>query len=162
MQRWIDKSSLFGDDPTQDLAASAGNCVPGLTVPLFAAMIRDIPTPRILEGLLFHRIKQRPIVFLLLKVVGLSRLGSVPPVRRVVLASRRHLEGHLDDLERQLEASGGPWIAGAQFTLADVSWTVIFERLREADWLAELVGPARPRVGAYWARLRSAPAVVPR
>lgn len=157
VQRWIDRSSLIGDDPTKDLAGSAGNCVPGLTVPLFAAMIRDIPTVRILEGLLFHRLKFRPVMFLLLKAVGLSRLGGVAPVRRVVTASCREMERHLGDLERQLASSGGPWIAGRQFTLADVSWTVVFERLREADWLDELVPPARPLVAAYWSRLQQRP-----
>lgn len=156
MQRWIDRSSLVGDDPTTDLASSAGNCVPGLTVPLFAAMIRDIPTTRILEGLLFHRLKQRPIVFLALKAAGLTRLATIPPVRRTVAASRRHLARHLDDLAEQLARSGGPWITGAQFTLADVSWAVIFDRLREADWTAELVTP-RPALVAYWERLRTRP-----
>jgi glutathione S-transferase len=157
MQQWIDKSSLVGDDPTADLASSAGNCVPGLTVPLFAAMIRDIPTLQILEGLLFHRIKLRPITFLLLKVVGLSRVGALPAVRRTVTASRRHMERHLDDLELQLKKSGGPWITGAQFTLADVSWAVIFERLREADWTAELLTTARAGVLAYSERLQARP-----
>ena len=57
----------------------------------------------------------------------------------------------------QLRASGGPWITGAQFTLADVSWAVIFERLREADWTAELLGPERPALVAYWERLRARP-----
>jgi len=55
------------------------------------------PTPRILEGLLFHRIKQRPITFLLLKGVGLSRVAEAP-VRRAVVASRRQMERHLDGL----------------------------------------------------------------
>ena len=45
------------------------------------------------------------------------------------------MERHLGDIERQLGPCGGPWVTGAQFTLADVSWAVIFERLREADWL---------------------------
>lgn len=157
MQRWIDKSSLVGDDPTADLAGSAGNCIPGLTVPLFAAMIRDIPVWRILEGLLFHRLKLRPILFLVSKVVGLSRIGALPPVRRAVTASRRQLERHLGDLERQLIESGGPWIVGAQFTLADVSWAVIFERLREADWTDELMTAGRPAVLAYWERLAARP-----
>jgi glutathione S-transferase len=157
MQRWVDRSSLVGDDPTRALAASAGNCVPGLTIPLFAAMIRDIPTWRIAEGLLFHRLKVRPALFLLLKGVGLSRVAGVPPVRRVVVASRREMARHLDDLERQLAASGGPWILGSAFSLADVSWAVIFERLREADWLDELVPPSRGRVAAYWAVLRQRP-----
>jgi glutathione S-transferase len=154
MQRWIDKSSLVGDDPTAGAAESAGNCVPGLTLPLFAAMIRDIPVHRILEGLLFHRIKQRPILFLLLKIRGLAGFASIGPLRRAVLASRRHMERHLSELEQQLATSGGPWIAGAQFTLADVSWAVIFERLHEADWTAELLTPA---LLGYWDRLRARP-----
>ncbi|MBM4243287.1 MAG: glutathione S-transferase family protein [Deltaproteobacteria bacterium] len=156
MQQWIDRSSLTGDDPTQAFEASAGNCVAGLTVPLFAAMIRDIPTRRILEGLLFHRLKQRPLVFLLLKAKGLAGVPSLLPVRKTVLASRRHMERHLDALAQQLAQSGGPWITGAQLTLADVSWAVILERLREADWVAELIVP-RPAVAAYWERLRGRP-----
>ena len=156
MERWIDRSSLVGDDPTQALEASAGNCVPGLTVPLFAAMIRDIPTWRIVEGLLFHRLKIRPLLFLALQASGLSRAGAIPPVRRVVVASRRAMARHLDGLDAQLASSGGPWILGPDFSLADVSWAVVLERLREADWLGELVTP-RPRVAAYWAALRDRP-----
>ena len=154
MQRWIDKSSLVGDDPTQRLAESAGNCVPGLTMPLFAAMIRDIPTHRILEGLLFHRIKQRPVLFLLLKLRGLERCATIAPLRKVILASRQHMKRHLSDLERRLEESGGPWITGPHFTLADVSWAVILDRLREADWTRELV---KAPVRAYWERLQERP-----
>lgn len=156
MQHWIDRSSLTGDEPTLTLAASAGNCVPGLTVPLFAAMIRDIPTHRILEGLLFHRLKQRPIGFLVLKAAGLSRLPSLPPLRQLVLASRHQMARHLDDLATQLDSSDGPWITGKQFTLADVSWAVILERLREADWISELVMP-RQTIVAYRERLRARP-----
>lgn len=156
MDRWIDRSSLVGDDPTRALAASAGNCVPGLTVPLFAAMIGDIPAWRIVEGLLFHRLKLRPLLFLALKTAGLSRVGSIQPVRRLVLASRRMMAGHLADLDAQLAASGGPWILGSDFSLADVSWAVILDRLREADWFDELVLP-RPRVAAYWEAVRARP-----
>jgi len=156
MDQWIDGSSLVGDDPTQALEASAGNCAPGLTVPLFAAMIRDIPAWRIVEGLLFHRLKMRPLLFLALKASGLARVGAIPPVRRIVVASRRAMARHLDDLEAQLTARGGPWILGRDFSLADVSWAMILERLREADRLGELVTP-RPRVAAYWAVLRERP-----
>lgn len=154
MQRWIDRSSLVGDDPTVGAAVSAGNCVPGLTLPLFAAMIRDIPVHRILEGLLFHRIKQRPLLFLLLRARGLAGLAGIAPLRRAVLASRSHMARHLSGLEEQLAASGGPWITGRQLTLADVSWAVIFERLCEADWTDALLTPA---LRAYWDRLRARP-----
>lgn len=154
MQRWIDRSSLVGDDPVAGAAESAGNCIPGLTLPLFAAMIRDIPVHRILAGLLFHRIKQRPLLFLLLKALGPARFPAAAPLRRAVRASRRHMERHLAALEVQLAGSGGPWITGAQPTLADVSWAVILERLREADWADALLTPA---LRAYWQRLAARP-----
>jgi hypothetical protein len=80
--------------------------VPVLTVPLFCAGMEEIPYRKLVDGLLFHRIKFRPI----------------------------------------------------QFTLADVSWMVIFERLAEADWLDALVGPNhRPQLYAYWSRLQQRP-----
>ena len=61
------------------------------------------------------------------------------------------MDEHLDALEAQLQASGGPWILGAHFTLADVSWVVIFERLLETDSLhVFLDDERRPRVSAYW------------
>ena len=38
-------------------------------------------------------------------------------------------------LEKQLVQHEGPWILGSDFSLADVSWVVIFERLLEADYI---------------------------
>lgn len=154
MQQWVDRSSLVGDDPIAGSATSAGNAVPGLTLPLFAAMIRDVPVQRILEGVLFHRLKQRPLLFLVLRARGITAVTRIPALRRVVLATRRHMVDHLAALAGQLGASGGPWITGAQFTLADVSWAVIFERLREADWATPLLTAP---LASYWERLRTRP-----
>ena len=65
---------------------------------------------------------------------------------------------HLDDLEAQLVASGGPWILGSQFTLADVSWAVLLERLRECDYEHVYLGDGkRPAVTEYWQRVRKRP-----
>ena len=161
MERWIDLSSLT-HDPVNRGDESAGNAIPGLTVPLFAAMIDRIPTWRILEGLLFHFDKQRPLIFLALKAFGLQRFGRLTPAVKVLARSRRQMAGHLDALEKQLEKSGGPWILGDLFSLADVSWLVIFERLVQADCLHVFVGSdddgPRPGCAAYWARLTGRPA----
>jgi glutathione S-transferase len=63
---------------------------------------------------------------------------------------------HLRALELQLAASGGPWILGERFTLADVSWLVVFERLDEQDAIGTLLRVDRcPGVVAYWERLRA-------
>ena len=157
MQHWIDRSSLT-DDPLNHGDESAGNAVPGLTVPLFAAMIDRIPVRKILEGLLFHFDKKRPLVFLVFKLWGLERLGGLPPATRAIARSRRQMAVHLDALEERLREGGGPWILGETFSLADLSWLVIFERLVQADHLATFPGAGRrPECTAWWERLQRRP-----
>lgn len=158
MERWVDRASLIGDDPIAEAQVSAGNAAPGLTLPLFAAMISEIPVHRILEGLLFHRLKSRPAMFLMMKAVGLRGLRGESPARRVIARCGRAMHAHLDALERQLTESAGPWILGDHFSLADVSWEVILERLREADSLhVFLSSELRPHVGAWWESLQARP-----
>jgi glutathione S-transferase len=157
MNRWIDRSSLT-DDPIAHPETSIGNVAPRLTLQLFAAMIEKIPYRNILEGLLFHFDKKRPLLFVTLKARGLERIHTLTPIMRLLADGRRHAGDHLDALETQLAATRGPWILGDAFTLADVSWLVIFERLRQVD--AEHVflgGGRRPECTAYWERLRSRP-----
>lgn len=157
MERWIDRSSLT-EDPIAQGDLSAGNAVPGLTLPLFAAMIDRIAWWRIGEGLLFHFDKRRPLLFGLLKLRGLEGLQSLAPVVKAMARSRRQLATHLDALEKQLGERGGPWILGEPFSLADVSWLVIFERLRQADALDPFLGDGRrPLCAAYWQRLCARP-----
>jgi glutathione S-transferase len=113
---------------------------------------------KILEGLLFHFDKRRPLLFLLLKARGLEKLGDIAPLMKVLARSRRQMAAHLDALEKQLVERGGPWIVGECFTLADVSWLVIFERLAQADCLHVFMDAGRrPACAAYWARLRERP-----
>jgi glutathione S-transferase len=158
MEEWVQRSSLFGDDPIALADESAGNAAPGLTVPLFAAMMEEIPWSAPLEGLLFHRFKQRPMMFLAFKRSGMAKLPGVGPVVGAVQKSLAAMHRHLDGLESQLEKTGGPWILGETYSLADVSWTVIFDRLREADSIHAFIGEGkRPAVTAYWDRVRARP-----
>jgi glutathione S-transferase len=157
MQRWIDRSSLT-HDPIEHGDESAGNAVPGQTLPLFAAMIDRIPYWKILEGLLFHFDKRRPLVFVLFKLRGLEKLGTLGPAMKILARSRRQMHAHLDALAAQLHTSGGPWILGPNFSLADVSWLVIFQRLVQVDCLHPFVGEGRrPECAAYWHRLTQRP-----
>ncbi|MEM6512585.1 MAG: glutathione S-transferase family protein [Pseudomonadota bacterium] len=158
MDKWVDRSSLTVN-PLENMDASAGNAVPGQTFPLFATMIEKIPFWRIFEGLLFHHNKRMPMLFVALKLKGLEILDADPFLSRVFSSSRQHMHEHLDALEQQLNRSDGPWIVGAQYTLADVSWLVIFERLRQADVIGVFVDShSRPACSAYWQRLKERPA----
>ena len=157
MEEWIDRSSLT--DPMETPDRSAGNAIPAQTVPLFCTMLEKIPVHRVLEGLLFHADRRRPLLFLMLKLRGIHRLPGLPPLVRAISRSRTALFGFLDELEARLERQGGPWIMGQQYTLADVGWLVIFERMRQASCENVFLDPAvRPRVADYWARLRDRPA----
>ena len=157
MEYWVHKSSLVGDDPIANINETAGNAVPGLTIPIFAAMIEHIPVSRIVEGLLFHRLKKRALFFLLLKFRGVRRLPQLKPIVKLIRNSRAAMHAHLDELEHALDRSGGPWIVGEPFTLADVGMMVILERLREVDWLEEFLGERRPHVSRYWQALQARP-----
>jgi glutathione S-transferase len=157
MEHWIHKSSIVGDNPIEGMKESAGNAIPGLTLPIFSAMIEHIPYTKILEGLLFHRFKERPILFLMLKFRGVRSLPGIDRMVDVIKKSRAAMHDHLDELESALERSGGPWIVGEQFTLADVGMMVIFDRMREVDWLDEFLIDGRPRVNAYWDALKARP-----
>jgi len=157
MDRWIDRSSLT-EDPIAHPETSIGNVVPRLTLQLFAAMIEKIPYRNILEGLLFHFDRKRPVLFVTLKARGLERMPSLLPVMTLLADGRVHAAAHLDALEAQLARSGGPWILGPTFSLADVSWMAIFERFRQID--AEHVflgGGRRPLCTAYWERCKRRP-----
>ena len=157
MESWIDRTALT-DDPLNNGEISACNTIPALTLPIFATMIERIPYRKIIEGLLFHIDRRRPVLFLILKARGVERLPRMTPAMKLMARSRRQLATHLDALEQALVERGGPWLLGEAYGLADVSWLVIFERLRQVDALEVFVGgDRRPACAAYWARLTARP-----
>ncbi len=157
MQKWVDLSSIT-EDPLEHGDRSAGNAVPALTVPLFATMLEKIAYWKIVEGLLFHFDRRRPLAFLGLKARGIEKFASLKPALRIVARGRDQLAVHMDALEKQLTRSGGPWILGAELTLADVGWLVILERFRQADCLQVFIGKGlRPACAGYWERWQKRP-----
>lgn len=150
MDQWVEKTSLLGDDPTKALAMSAANAVAGLTFPIFAAMIENIPYKNIFVGVLFHREKIRPFLFILLKLVGLKQFIRLPPLRTILRDSQKALHKHLDRFESDLDRYPGPWLLGEQFSLADVGMVAILERLKEGDWLGIFLIETRPNLARYW------------
>jgi hypothetical protein len=157
MERWIDRSSLT-ENPLNQGELSAGNAIPGQTLPLFGTMIEKIPYRAIFVGFLFHFDKRRPLMFTLLKLRGLQALVEIPPFRQMLILSRRQMHTHLDALEAQLQRRAGRWILGDFFSLADVSWLVIFERLQQADVLPVFINAEqRPACATYWENLKARP-----
>ncbi|MCH2172964.1 glutathione S-transferase family protein [Myxococcota bacterium] len=150
---WTDRASLVGN-PLESIDQRAGHCIPGLTLPLFATTVAAIPYVEIFKGLFTHPNKERPLIFAALKFFGVRGLPKLGPMMKIVARSRDHMARHLDALEDHLAKNGGPWMVGEIFTLADVSWVVVLDRLVEADWEEVFWGAGqRPHVAAYWQEL---------
>jgi glutathione S-transferase len=155
MQHWINKASIIGDDANEGIKISAGYCSGMLSLPLFAAGMTYIPLRYPVIGLLFHRLKIRAVLFTLLKITGFQGFIKLTPLLKKMAAGRNYMHKHLADLEQQL-TDKGPWIMGEQFTLADVSWLTVFERLRESDWLEYfLENDQYPKASQYWQALKA-------
>lgn len=158
MDEWIDFAAIIGENPIENMETNAGACVPVLTTPLFATMIRYIPVHRILIGLLFHHDKRRPVMFLAFKLLGVKRLPKIPPVYAMLRQAVPAMAKHLGVLEAQLEKSGGPWIVGDMYTLADISWTAALQRVDETGFLDfYLAAGTLPHVAAYYTALQARP-----
>ena len=72
-------------------------------------------------------------------------------------AIRVEVKQIIDNLDRQLEAIGGPWVCGAEFSLADVVWGVSLYRLH---WLGlAYFWKDLPRVQGYTDRIYHRPSI---
>ena len=153
VDHWIERTSLKGNDPISNMKSSAGNAAPGLTLPIFAAMLKNIPSFRLVEGFLFHRFKQRPMIFLLLKLVGISKLQKITPMVKIMRSASQAMHDHLDQLESDLKKIPGPWLAGSRLSLADIGLAAIFDRLAESTMLDQFINESRPSVLDYYETL---------
>ena len=158
MGRWIDYLSLSSSDPMGDPERRLGACIPGLTLPLFATMIRYVPFHRIAVGLLFHYDRKRPAFFAMAKVLGAHRALRLKPVRALIEAGRGPMRDHLQKVEAAFAGGAGPWLLGRQFTLADISLACALLRLEETGWLAKFAdADGLPATLSYYDRVRARP-----
>ncbi|MEE3328393.1 MAG: glutathione S-transferase family protein, partial [Myxococcota bacterium] len=152
--QWIDETAIKGDPLSSD-RVTAGNAAPGLTIPIFTCMLTYIPWWRVGEGLLFHGDRRRPLAFSAMKARGIHKLP--PPIQTLIRKARTDMSHRLDKAEECLK-DGRHFICGESFTLADVGWMAILERIDEVDWIPFFFGDEkRPRTLAYWKRLKERP-----
>ena len=158
LEAWIAFGNLSSNAPTADMERRIGACVPALTLPLFITAIRYIPLHRILFGFLFHPDKARPMFFSLARVLGLRRTLAIRPIQQMVLNGRRYMRTHLGKIDEALGEAGGPWILGAQFSLADITLGCVLLRLEETGFLGSFLEKGDlGRLAAYYQRLQSRP-----
>lgn len=84
------------------------------------------------------------------------RRVSGPPDHAAVAAAAAGFRWHMEHLEQVLAAGGGPWICGADYSLADICVAPILDRVESLD-LARLWADL-PAVGAWYGRMKARPA----
>ncbi|CAN0596955.1 unnamed protein product, partial [Laminaria digitata] len=84
----------------------------------------------------------------------LDRMSS-PADLDAVAAAEKKLRWHMERLEKQLNSSGGPWVCGEIFSLADICLAGIVDRI---EYLArEHLWGGLPAVTAWADRIRQRP-----
>ena len=71
-----------------------GCCIPGLSFPLYVALIEHVPYKNILSGFLNHPRALYPCIFLLMKFLGIY-FFRIPPIFKILNASLTAMKDHL-------------------------------------------------------------------
>jgi len=80
---------------------------------------------------------------------------TTPPDETAMDAAKNNFRKHMERLEEQLESTGGAWVCGNEFTLADICLAPIFDRI---EWLdLERLWSGLPNVTAWYARVQERP-----
>jgi glutathione S-transferase len=87
------------------------------------------------------------------KLMSVEREAVRHKDRRLVKKHYRKLQRLVDDMEKDLQNS--QYLAGRDFSLADVLWIPILYRLEELNLTVDLFGDGRhPRLAAYYTRCK--------
>jgi len=164
MDKWVESGSMIlsevlgASDPWDGMSRRIGNILGPMTMPLFCGnMIMNFDIWNVLETLsMIPLIKDKlPVVLLILfKTLGVETFIKVQKLNGVISPVRKALNHHLALLTKDLETSGGPYICGEIFTLADVSMVPIFERMEYARWWTESLKEQFPLVTKYWGTIQ--------
>jgi len=160
MDKWVESGSMFMSEvieaptPSEGMIKRFGNLLGPMTMPLFCGnMIMNFDIWNFLETLSMVPLIKDKFFFMLLiffKTLGVEAFIKIQKMNSIVSPVRRAMNHHLALLTQDLEISGGPYICGENFTLADVSMVPIFERMEYARWWTASLKEQFPLVTKYW------------
>ena len=147
---WIKKGSLIGE-PDKNLEQYAGNCISIFTVPLFVSMLRNISILKYIKYLFKHPDRFRASKFLAFKMLAYRIFKKGSPIFKIIKSASNNLNNHFKELDDHLERKS--WIDGDNFSLADITWMVLFHRLSEV-FLLDYFFEDKNNLKSYFDRLK--------
>ena len=165
MTKWQDSCSIFRNDIMADLHTAmynrVGNCIFFITTPVLAALNHHFVTwlQVIYSVLMIPLLKNKAfaVLALMFKIFGVKALYMLPILKKASTQALPALLHHLGLLEEELEKGGGPWICGDKFTLADIGWVPILERMELTTFWDSVDRDSFPKVWQYWGNIQARP-----
>ncbi|ETO09476.1 glutathione S-transferase family protein [Reticulomyxa filosa] len=143
MNRWLQQGSTKHEEhrptPAEEIAV--------LSVPIFTAMMQYIPLRHVFYGFIYHFEMKRPFYFMMMKLLG-TRFFTNPGFLKKFYHARERMSLALKELNDNLKETGGDYICGKSFTLADVTWMPLLWRLEETG--QEKLYQQYEYVDKYW------------
>ena len=133
---WIERGSLVGE-PNKNHEQYAGNCASIFTVPLFVTMLENISIFKFIKYLLRHPVRFRAFNFLMFKILKYKVFKRGTPLSKITKSAKKNLKIHFTALDEHMNER--EWIDGEKFSLADITWMVLFHRLEESQLLSHFI-----------------------
>ena len=147
---WFKKGSLVGE-PNKNQDQFAGNCVSIFTVPLFVSMLKNISIFKFIKYFIKHPVRFRAFNFLMFKLLSFGVFKKGTPLSKISKSAGKNLNIHFNDLNIHLNEK--TWIDGDKFSLADITWMVLFHRLEELQLTNHFLNE-RKNLASYFDRLK--------
>jgi len=151
MDKWVDSGAMI---PTDGLEKRIGNLLNGVTQPLFcASVLQNFGIWNFIEyASMIPLVRSRVFIVLIFvfKFYGVEAFLKIKKFADKIAPTRKAINYHFNLLTKDLEATGGPYLCGEMYTLADVSMVPIFERMEYSGWWTESLKSQFPVVKKYW------------
>merc|ERR1719251_654313 len=94
------------------------------------------------------------VMHVVFKILGAKAFQKMSMLHNMVSVARKAIYHHFEQITKELEEGGWPYLCGDQYPLADISMVPIFERMEVARWWTDSVKAEFPRVHQYWAAIQ--------
>jgi glutathione S-transferase len=114
-------------------------------------MLQNISILKYIKYLFKHPDRFRASKFLAFKILAYRVFKKGSPIFKIIKSASNNLNNHFKELDDHLE--GKSWIDGDNFSLADVTWMVLFHRLSEV-FLLDYFFEDKNNLKSYFDRLK--------
>jgi len=162
-----DSSMVMTDEATSDPSAffrrRFGNCLGPMTFPMFCAkttLYFDLTSAVQYTGMIpFVSDMKMIIMTIAFYIYGPEAFRKLSVLGKMACLVHDAIDYHLQQLEKTLKKSNGPYIFGEEYTLADIGYVPIFQRMEYARWWPQFQ-TKYPLVIKYWKAIQARPGYV--